>query len=239
VIRRCPFRCPVSFGAVRDLGLVSAGYPRGSGASPSCSSAWLPAWLPTVSVSAPQPSLWASDHNAVEQPGKIKHCRIGGQENRQDDEDDLKDTAREKRSRGGASCEDRANCGRKERVLHLAPGAGLYVVLRRHSLMVIRDDALNRACWLAGSAPDRLLARVAPSVAPRTTKRPLAGRAKGLWAGALGGTRTPNLLIRSQMLYPLSYERSHCRILHFGPSRFVLDIDHRPDRGTLEGIPPV
>ncbi len=28
--------------------------------------------------------------------------------------------------------------------------------------------------------------------------------------GALGGTRTPNLLIRSQMLYPLSYERSWC-----------------------------
>jgi hypothetical protein len=28
--------------------------------------------------------------------------------------------------------------------------------------------------------------------------------------GALGGTRTPNLLIRSQMLYPLSYER-RCR----------------------------
>ena len=27
--------------------------------------------------------------------------------------------------------------------------------------------------------------------------------------GALGGTRTPNLLIRSQMLYPLSYERSN------------------------------
>src|SRR5271170_8452208 len=33
---------------------------------------------------------------------------------------------------------------------------------------------------------------------------------KGLtcrFGGALGGTRTPNLLIRSQMLYPLSYER--------------------------------
>jgi hypothetical protein len=28
--------------------------------------------------------------------------------------------------------------------------------------------------------------------------------------GALGGTRTPNLLIRSQMLYPLSYERRAC-----------------------------
>ena len=31
--------------------------------------------------------------------------------------------------------------------------------------------------------------------------------ASGLRPGALGGTRTPNLLIRSQMLYPLSYER--------------------------------
>jgi hypothetical protein len=27
------------------------------------------------------------------------------------------------------------------------------------------------------------------------------------FCSALGGTRTPNLLIRSQMLYPLSYER--------------------------------
>ena len=27
------------------------------------------------------------------------------------------------------------------------------------------------------------------------------------WVCALGGIRTPNLLIRSQMLYPLSYER--------------------------------
>ncbi len=40
--------------------------------------------------------------------------------------------------------------------------------------------------------------------------------------GALGGTRTPNLLIRSQMLYPLSYERSHCSILHCGCSLRVL-----------------
>ena len=29
----------------------------------------------------------------------------------------------------------------------------------------------------------------------------------GLLPGALEGIRTPNLLIRSQMLYPLSYER--------------------------------
>jgi hypothetical protein len=36
----------------------------------------------------------------------------------------------------------------------------------------------------------------------------MSGRHGGLRnGGALGGTRTPNLLIRSQMLYPLSYER--------------------------------
>jgi hypothetical protein len=69
----------------------------------------------------------------VERPGNIKHCRIGGQENRQDDEDDLKDTARGKRTYGGADCEDRANYGRKERVLQFARGAGLYVVLLRHA----------------------------------------------------------------------------------------------------------
>jgi hypothetical protein len=32
--------------------------------------------------------------------------------------------------------------------------------------------------------------------------------------GALGGTRTPNLLIRSQMLYPLSYERRRTRTVY-------------------------
>jgi hypothetical protein len=30
--------------------------------------------------------------------------------------------------------------------------------------------------------------------------------------GALGGIRTPNLLIRSQVLYPLSYERRRAAI---------------------------
>src|SRR4051794_10454505 len=33
------------------------------------------------------------------------------------------------------------------------------------------------------------------------------GSSEGVESSALGGTRTPNLLIRSQMLYPLSYER--------------------------------
>ncbi len=69
----------------------------------------------------------------------MKHCRIGGQENRQDDEDDLKDTARGKRTYGGADCEDRASHGRKERVLQFAPGTGLLrcrSVLRRANLRV-------------------------------------------------------------------------------------------------------
>src|SRR4029077_9926884 len=51
-----------------------------------------------------------------------------------------------------------------------------------------------------------------PSLGPRTRSREArkpTSRAidVGLGAGALGGIRTPNLLIRSQMLYPLSYER--------------------------------
>ena len=46
--------------------------------------------------------------------------------------------------------------------------------------------------------------------------------------GALGGTRTPNLLIRSQMLYPLSYERSHCSILHGGRYWCLLAAPHAP-----------
>jgi hypothetical protein len=37
---------------------------------------------------------------------------------------------------------------------------------------------------------------------PRTTLTVVRGT-----AGALGGIRTPNLLIRSQLLYPLSHER--------------------------------
>jgi hypothetical protein len=75
-------------------------------------------------------------HNAVEHSGNIKHCSIGGQDNRQDDEDDLKDATRGKRTHGGADCEDRANRGRKERMLQFAPGAALYVVLLLHATKV-------------------------------------------------------------------------------------------------------
>jgi hypothetical protein len=42
----------------------------------------------------------------------------------------------------------------------------------------------------------------------RNRKTPIS---QGFYGGALGGTRTPNLLIRSQMLYPLSYKRKLVR----------------------------
>jgi hypothetical protein len=74
--------------------------------------------------------------DGVEQPGNIKHYSVGGQENRQDDEDDLKDAAREKCTHGGADCEDHANQGRKQRVLQVAPGASLCGVLLRHATKV-------------------------------------------------------------------------------------------------------
>jgi hypothetical protein len=65
------------------------------------------------------------------------------------------------------------------------------------------------------------------------------------WVCALGGIRTPNLLIRSQMLYPLSYERTlqgsaqraesivargsiGDEIGHYGPVTPVLDRSNMP-----------
>src|SRR5437763_5201505 len=46
-----------------------------------------------------------------------------------------------------------------------------------------------------------------PAWLPKRQESPLPGWQRASDLGALGGTRTPNLLIRSQMLYPLSYER--------------------------------
>ena len=43
---------------------------------------------------------------------------------------------------------------------------------------------------------------------PEQQEGSLPGGQRACELGALGGTRTPNLLIRSQMLYPLSYERT-------------------------------
>jgi hypothetical protein len=60
----------------------------------------------------------------------------------------------------------------------------------------------------ASETRPRLLIRPKSGQMSRTAT--LAPRTQGDELGymsALGGTRTPNLLIRSQMLYPLSYER--------------------------------
>ena len=52
--------------------------------------------------------------------------------------------------------------------------------------------------------------------------------------GALGGTRTPNLLIRSQMLYPLSYERGCLASLwHFKP--WLCQLGSTGNDGRLQG----
>ena len=52
------------------------------------------------------------------------------------------------------------------------------------------------------------------------------------FAGALGGIRTPNLLIRSQMLYPLSYERrTTSKTIHGGTDLVVIGAEGcREDR---------
>jgi hypothetical protein len=46
LIRRCPYRRPIPFGSVRDLGLLFFGCPDEFGRSEGSSSVWLPVWLP-------------------------------------------------------------------------------------------------------------------------------------------------------------------------------------------------
>ena len=57
-------------------------------------------------------------------------------------------------------------------------------------------------------------------------KRPVPRSEPASCLRALGGTRTPNLLIRSQMLYPLSYERSGLSIQC--PARWLCSIGVHP-----------
>jgi hypothetical protein len=93
----------------------------------------------------------------------------------------------------------------------VAPGPDLSQRRRAGRGVARRLLARERSGCLARCLP------VAVSISStRTTRRPRSWRTVA-WpvcshptcgsASALGGTRTPNLLIRSQMLYPLSYER--------------------------------
>ena len=72
------------------------------------------------------------------------------------------------------------------------------------------DRYADRLDEAAGDAAERPTMR--PKCGQMTmrmrTTQPSQGRDLRI-RGALGGTRTPNLLIRSQMLYPLSYECTH------------------------------
>src|SRR5690349_13436471 len=72
----------------------------------------------------------------------------------------------------------------------------------------------------------RVQFRAIPGAA-RTVRTRRDGGKRLVRRGALGGTRTPNLLIRSQMLYPLSYERL-CRN----------SLRHHAPAGTWRALPP-
>ena len=80
------------------------------------------------------------------------------------------------------------------------------------------------AAVIAGRAPRA----TDPSVGLGTQKPRSHGWDLGVRVCALGGIRTPNLLIRSQMLYPLSYERWASLSLACGPHRD--EIGHRRPR---------
>ena len=94
---------------------------------------------------------------------------------------------------------------------------GLAPMYRKRTLMPVLAtgqtpaDFADRAANLAHAfGVERAMVAAAP--APGNSEgHPLTAEKMALACvncGALGGTRTPNLLIRSQMLYPLSYECS-------------------------------
>ena len=119
--------------------------------------------------------------------------------------------------------------------LMLAQGTPLHVVsevLGHASIAITKDvyghllegdkraaaESMSRALWgrthPCGSQRGSQETKKGASwgrVAKRTKPRPVgcqSGPCSSLsQTSALGGTRTPNLLIRSQMLYPLSYQR--------------------------------
>ena len=69
------------------------------------------------------------------------------------------------------------------------------------------DEAVGDALDQADGDADA--AKMRPNDDDNTSGKECAMQLTWGFGGALGGTRTPNLLIRSQMLYPLSYERSN------------------------------
>ena len=70
-----------------------------------------------------------------------------------------------------------------------------------------RGDMDRYAERLDSAADDAGTARIRPDDPGRRSRSRRLSALTWEDLSALGGTRTPNLLIRSQMLYPLSYER--------------------------------
>ena len=81
------------------------------------------------------------------------------------------------------------------------PNESPYLRLQNHSFVAGR--AKPRAEKFTATAPPSELS-------PQTRKTPAKQGFPHKNKGAPGGIRTPNLLIRSQMLYPLSYGRISC-----------------------------
>jgi hypothetical protein len=76
--------------------------------------------------------------------------------------------------------------------------------LYTHVVPVLMQDAADRMGEVLTSPT--AVSQVVSQTTPRPMKTKLQVSDLHLLS-ALGGIRTPNLLIRSQMLYPLSYER--------------------------------
>jgi len=93
-----------------------------------------------------------------------------------------------------------------------------------------RGPAGRRCVHEPGTVRLRIGRRGSQHGSHRRKKDPSQERVGACDLGALGGTRTPNLLIRSQMLYPLSYER-WCR-------NSLRHLTLRPCRADLLGNHP-
>jgi hypothetical protein len=117
------------------------------------------------------------------------------------------------------------------RLRHADPSVTLRVYAH-----VIRGQVAEAADVFARSIPAGDQAGVSKSV----SKKAMPSGRGSVDLGALGGTRTPNLLIRSQMLYPLSYERL-CRnsLRHHAPRPCGADllVSNLDSPATIPGHP--
>ncbi len=101
--------------------------------------------------------------------------------------------------------------------LMLAQGTPLHVVseVLGHASIAITKDVYGHLLEGEKQAAAESMSRalLGPGGSQKDPEDPSRTGLGASDMGALGGTRTPNLLIRSQMLYPLSYERRSLVVL--------------------------